>query len=674
MAKMNPEQTRAVKHGSGPLLVLAGAGSGKTTVITQRIARLIESGVPSRAILAMTFTNKAAEEMLERVVRLAGKQAADATIGTFHAFGLRVLRAEARSLGMRDGKFAIFDQADQAGVVREILRTMRGGDRRFDVWAILSRISKARNEFVLPEAYVVREGDDYDAITREVYPRYMKALRGFRAFDFDDLVCEVVNLFKRRPEVLKRWVDRYQHILVDEYQDTNHAQFELVRLLGEEHRNVCVVGDDDQAIYGWRGADVRNILEFDQQFPKTKIVKLEKNYRSCGSVLAVANAVIHASAGKRHDKTLQATRPEGAKVIHGVAEDPETEAAFIASESKRLMDSEHLRPRDIAVLFRSAQQSQAIETAFKEKSIPFRLVGGTQFYERKEVKDLSAYLRVALSPRDEISLRRIINYPSRGIGDAALERLATHALAHDLTLWKAVQKAEAIEGLTPAAAAGCNALRSAVETASRRLDAGEPSAEVARAISAAVGLEADIAAGSGSNVVAARRKGNLDAFLQVLSRHDQHGKGRDALREFLQVLSLQSETDQEDPGNVATLTTIHGSKGLEFDTVFIAGVEEGILPHARTIDARATDVDPQDVEEERRLLYVAITRAMNRLYICRSKLRAMRGKSQPRTPSRFLEAIPEGWMERKELKPDVAATLKQNLEGIAGLLAAIRGA
>ncbi|MBI5535013.1 MAG: UvrD-helicase domain-containing protein [Deltaproteobacteria bacterium] len=670
MSTMNAEQKRAVAHGAGPLLVLAGAGSGKTTVITRRIARLIETGVPPRAILAMTFTNKAAGEMLERIVRLSGERAAEATIGTFHAFGLRVLRAEARSAGIPDGRFAIFDQADQAGVVRELLRTLRG-ERRYDVWAILSRISKARNAFVSPEEFEARPGDEYDEITRDIYPRYMKALRGFRAFDFDDLVCEVVRVFKRKPEVLKRWVDRYQYILVDEYQDTNIAQFELVRLLGEEHRNVCVVGDDDQAIYGWRGADVRNILEFDQHFPKTKVIKLEKNYRSCGNVLAIANAVIHASTGKRHDKTLQATRAQGGLAQMIVAEDPDVEASFIATEARRLIDIEHLRPKDIAVLFRSAQQSEAIETAFKQHTIPFRLVGGTQFYERKEVKDLIAYLRVALSRRDEISLRRIINYPARGIGDAALDRLTSYALVNDLTLWKAVQRAESIPGLSPPAVAGCKALSAVIETASKRLDGKEASSDVARTLAAAVGLEADIAAGSGSNAIAARRKGNLDAFLNVIQRHDAKGRGKDDLREFLQVLSLQTETDQEDPGNVATLTTIHGSKGLEFDTVFLAGAEEGLLPHARTLDAKATDVDPQDVEEERRLFYVAVTRAMNRLYICRAKHRAMRGKPQPRTPSRFLEPIGADLVEEKQIKTDPAVTMKGNLEGIAGLLAAL---
>ncbi|HQP34941.1 MAG TPA: UvrD-helicase domain-containing protein [Polyangiaceae bacterium] len=673
---LNPEQQQAVEHGPGPMLVLAGAGSGKTTVITQRIARLIERGTPPRAILAMTFTNKAANEMLERIVRLAGHRAAEATIGTFHAFGLKFLRIESKALGIPDGRFAIFDQADQAGVVREILRTVRGAaDRRYDVWAILARISKARNEFVVPDAYEPRLGDEYGEVTKIVYPRYMKALRAFRAFDFDDLVCETVTLLESRDDVRERWQERYRYVLVDEYQDTNHAQLRLVRLLGGGHSNVCVVGDDDQAIYGWRGADVANILEFDQHFAGTRVVKLERNYRSCRAVLEVANGVIQASEGKRHDKRLVATRPDGQKVQMVVGENGEAEAQFIGNESRRLLD-EGLKPRDIAVLFRSATQAEAIETAFKGQQIPYRLVGGTQFYEKKEVKDLIAYLRAALNPRDDISLRRIINYPARGIGDVAVERLAQHALANSKPLSWAVERAPTIPGLSPHAANGCKALHAVIEIASRRFAASESPCSIAKGIVSGVRLETDIAAGSGSNAVAARRKGNLDAFLAMLERNDDKLRGVDALGGFLQMMTLQSETDSDDPGNVATLTTIHGSKGLEFDTVFVAGLEEGLLPHARTLDAKASDVEPQDLGEERRLFYVAVTRAMNRLYLCRARTRQARGgpKGAARTPSRFLADVPPEWIESRAVTGFQPASMKSMLDGLAGVLAAIEKA
>lgn len=669
MTSLNPDQKAAVQHDRGPLLVLAGAGSGKTMVVTHRIARIVGRGTPPRAILAMTFTNKAAEEMAVRLEKLVGPEAREATIGTFHSFGLRVLSAEARTLGFRDGRFAIFDQSDQAGAVREILRTIRG-DRKYDIWAILSRISKAKNEFVEPDQFAPRKGDEYDDITEVVYPRYVEALRSFRAFDFDDLICEVVRLFRSRPDVLERWRSRYWYVLVDEYQDTNHAQLELVRLMAEEHRNICVVGDDDQSIYAWRGADVRNILDFEQHFPGAKVVKLQSNYRSTDAILSVANVVIHKSSARRHEKRLVATRAGGDKVQVVVASDPEVEAAFIADEAQRLLN-DGLTPRDIAVLYRSNALSEPIETAFRQHEIPVRVLGGTQFYERKEVKDLIAYLRVVTSARDEISLRRIINYPARGIGQVALERLASHAIAKDIALSKAVFQASSIAGLAPAAAAGCSALAAVLEQAASKLDAREPAAEVARFVMREVKLEADIAAGSSSSQIAARRNANLASFLRVLERHDQSGKaGRDDLGALLRLLSLNTDAEDKDPGNVVTLATMHGTKGLEFDAVFVAGVEEGIIPHARTLDARATDVDPQDVEEERRLFYVAVTRAKSKLYLCRAKHRSLRGKPAPRTPSRFLTELPDDLVLPRDVK-DVTPSAQSMLDGIAGLLAAL---
>jgi DNA helicase-2/ATP-dependent DNA helicase PcrA len=349
MNSLNPEQAEAVACHKGPLLVLAGAGSGKTLVVTRRIAGIMNSGVSPKAILAMTFTNKAAGEMHERVINVAGDRGRDVTICTFHAFGLRVLGSETAALGFPDGKFAIFDQADQASAIREILRGINDG-RRYDVWAILTRISKAKNDFVSPKNFDVRPGDEYDEIAEIVYPRYLRALKAFRAFDFDDLVCEVVNLFKKRPDVLQRWRDRYWYLMVDEYQDTNHAQLELVRLLADEKRNVCVVGDDDQSIYAWRGADVSNILDFERHFPGTKVVKLLRNYRSSEAILAVANAVIGSSSARRHDKQLLATRACGEQVRLIVADNPEIEAAFIADETRRLMDEKGIRPGDDAVL------------------------------------------------------------------------------------------------------------------------------------------------------------------------------------------------------------------------------------------------------------------------------------------------------------------------------------
>lgn len=666
---LNSSQKSAVEHDRGPMLVLAGAGSGKTMVVTRRIARLIQDGTPPRAILAMTFTNKAAEEMAERVAKLVGKRAKEATISTFHAFGLHVLRSEARHMGFRDGRFAIFDQADQASAVREILRGRRG-DRRWDIHAILARISAAKNLFTDPKDYEPSFGDPYDEVTEWVYPRYLEALRSFRAFDFDDLVCEVVRLFRAQPEVLERWQAKFWFVMVDEYQDTNHAQFELVRLIAQEHRNLCVVGDDDQSIYAWRGADVRNILDFENHFPGAKVVKLQNNYRSTEAILSVANAVIHASTARRHEKRLIPTQPGGDKVRLVEAADADIEAAFIGDEVRRRLEA-GLAPRDVAVLYRSNQQSEPVETALRQRQVPYRVVGGTQFYERKEVKDLIAFLRVALHGRDELSLRRIINYPSRGIGQTSVERLANYALANDMTLWTAVTRADRVEGLTPAAVAGCAELHRVVREASKGLEDGAASADVARKLIADVGMVADIMAGSGSSEAAARRRNNLEAFLQTLTRFDASAeRGPKALSGFLQLLTLKTDAD-EDAGNVVTLTTMHGAKGLEFQTVFVAGVEEGLIPHARTLDAKSTDVAPQDVEEERRLFYVAVTRARARLYLCRARMRGLHGRPMRRVASRFLKSIPADLLDVIDVKQESAPTTEAMLDGVAGLLAAL---
>ena len=651
------------------MLVLAGAGSGKTMVVTQRIARLIHNGTPPRAILAMTFTNKAAEEMASRVQKLVGKRGREATISTFHSFGLGVLRSEARSMGFRDGRFAIFDQADQSSAVREILRGRRG-DRKWDIYAILARISAAKNAFIEPEAYEPRFADPYDDVTAWVYPRYVEALRSFSAFDFDDLVCAVVRLFMDRPDVLERWRTKFWYVMVDEYQDTNHAQLELVRLLGSEHGNVSVVGDDDQSIYAWRGADVRNILDFERHFEGAKVVKLQNNYRSTDAILSVANAVIHASRARRHEKRLIATQPGGDKVRLVVASEADVEASFIGDEIVRRMD-EGIAPRELAVLYRSNQQSQPVETALRERQVPFRVVGGTQFYERKEVKDLIAFLRVALQPRDELSLRRIINYPNRGIGQTSLDRLASYALANDMTLWNAVRRADQVPRLPSAAVAGCAALRQVISDATAAIEDATPSANVARKLVADVGMMADIAVGSGSNEAASRRATNLEAFFQTLSRFDQKNKpGPKPLSDFLQLLTLRTDAE-EDAGNVVTLTTMHGAKGLEFHTVFVAGVEEGLMPHARTLDSKATDVEPQDIEEERRLFYVAVTRARSRLYLTRTRTRLLRGKQTRRVPSRFLDAIPEELIDVLDVRQEARPSNATMMEGVAGLLAAL---
>jgi len=658
---MNPAQQAAVEHQNGPLLVLAGAGSGKTRVITHRIARLMERGAPPHKICALTFTNKAAGEMAERVAhivkekRLGGKEVTQRmTISTFHSFGLRVIGREKQALG---GTFTIFDQGDCISAVKEILSRTDAG-KSFDASAILTRISNAKNAFLSPEQFAEREGDEYDEITKIVYPKYQSALRNFRAFDFDDLVCEIARLWKTRADILERWQNEYMYVLVDEYQDTNRAQLEVLRLLCGAHRNICVVGDDDQSIYAWRGADVRNILDFEEQFEGAKVIKLEQNYRSTAPILTVANAVIEKRLDSKYKKTLFTDKLGGAKVRIGTAPNPEAEAVYVSRELRRLIREEDIKPKDCAILYRSNGQAKLLEEQLREQGVPYRMIGGQQFFERKEVKDILAYLKVALNPADEISLRRIINYPPRGIGDTSVEKLTQHALARGWSLWQAVERVDVVDGISSAARDGCRALESIVSTSRKQLTIERKKAsEVARAICERIELRGDIDGTSSTTKAASRRWSNVESIVSVLERREtrveQQGVKRSPeqdLLAFLHSLTLQLDDDDDEPGNVVTLSTLHGSKGLEFDHVFLIGCEEGLIPHQRTLDPKATDDVPQDIEEERRLFYVGITRAKKRLDMTRCLFRASRGKPAPRTPCRFLLDIPEEHLEPFEIK------------------------
>jgi DNA helicase-2/ATP-dependent DNA helicase PcrA len=708
--RLNPAQRQAVEHGDGPLLVLAGAGSGKTRVITHRIARLIEQGVPARAIVALTFTNKAAGEMRERVsavfegARTAKggtarkgrtRPAADAsaaTICTFHAFGLMVLGRERDAVG---GRFTIFDQGDQTALVKQLLRDA-GADRTYDAAAVLARISNAKNAFLAADQLPEHDGDAYDEITKVVFPRYQAALRQYRAFDFDDLVCEVARVWRERADVRARWQGEYLHVLVDEYQDTNRAQLEMLRLLCGERRNVCAVGDDDQAIYGWRGADVRNILEFEQHFVGASVVKLEQNYRSRAPILAVANAVIARRTDSKWRKVLFTERAGGSAVRVAVAQTPESEAAWVAREIRGMIRDEGMRPREIAVLYRSNGQSRLLEETLREQGVSHRVVGGAQFFERKEVKDTLAYLKLALNLADEIALRRIVNYPARGIGEATLDKLVAHAFARGWSLWQTVERVDALDDVPSAAREGCRALERVVADARKDLFVlRRPPSEVARTVCDRVALRAEIETGAPALDVAAKRWANVEGVLATLARRERKGAlagGQDAmegLASFLQMLTMDIEKDTEDTADVVTLSTLHGSKGLEYAAVFLVGCEEGYLPHARTLDARATDVlahaapaAPQrtatggeagaaDIEEERRLFYVGVTRAKETLVLSRARSRVLRGKAVPRTPSRFLLDVPAELLEEVAVRDDAPTTVREaaaNAEAILAML------
>ena len=683
--ELNPPQREAVSTVDGPVLVLAGAGSGKTRVITYRVAHLIDRGVRPDEILAVSFTNKAADEMVERVEKLVGKHVAKRiTLSTFHALGMTLLKKEAAALGLPSG-FTIYDASDQLGVIRELLRRVSVEDRSFDTKAILFRISRAKNAFLSPEEYAAQIKDhEYDLIAADLYPKYQEALRNFHAFDFDDLITEAVRLLERDEAVRARWARRFRYVMVDEYQDTNRAQFLLMRHLVQAHQNICVVGDDDQSIYGWRGAEAGHILEFDKQFPGARVIKLEENYRSTPFILDAANAVI-AHNTKRHAKRLWTAKKTGDKLKAVVADDAEGEARFVAEEIEILCGTRGYRPGDCAVLYRSNIQAKPIEEALREQRLSYRVIGGQSYFDRKEIKDAIAYLKVALQPRDEISLRRVINYPARGIGATTVERLAAHAKQHEGTLFDACMQARTVslfDGIPQPSGAPVEDLagksRQAVTGFVELIDrgrsllaSGRNLKNAAREFLEAAGLPDDLRA-SGSPLQAERRLSNLEGLYQSLDRFEQR-EGRD-LGGFLHRMTLQSNDDDEEgaEGDVITLVTLHGAKGLEFPVVFLVGLEEELLPHKRTLYPNGPDAtgsltvgqrgaSPEavprgmpasieatiDLGEERRLMYVGITRARELLYLTRARQRSQRAAARPRTPSRFLDEIPAELVETR---------------------------
>lgn len=641
---LNREQYDAVEHSQGPMLVLAGAGSGKTRVITRRIARLLERGINPRSILAVSFTNKAAAEMRERMAKLVGEKASEELwLSTFHSFGVRFLREENEALGY-DGKFVIFDQGDVLGLLREILR--QGHDRSLDIGAILSRISLWKNAFLAPED--VKHSDfEYDAIAREVYPVYEDQLRSMHAVDFDDLVVLPVRILRDREDIRKKWQQRFRHLLVDEFQDTNRSQLELVRRLANELNNVCVVGDDDQSIYGWRGADVGNILDFERYFPGAKVVKLETNYRSRKPILDVANAVIAQSRAKRHDKTLRSAKGPGPKVRMVALPDAAHEAKFLVSEIRALAkgtdaspDGQPIRFGNMAVLYRSNQQARILEEELRISGVPYKLFGGTQFFDRKEVKDAVAYLRVLVSPRDSLSLRRALVNPSRGIGQQTMARARAHASRTGVTFAAAMRQLDELDVPSRAKASAAR-FWDAVDKARAGLRADGSLVEITRTLLRETGYMGMIESDDSKH--GERRKDNLSFLLRAIERYEKRSRAeRVTLPQFLNSLTLRSEEEEEsDPGNRVTLSSLHSSKGLEFDVVFLIGCVEGQLPHSRTTDPKVTEAAPTDVDEERRLFYVGVTRARELLYLTRPERRTMRGQVRPRVPSRFLEGFPD---------------------------------
>ncbi len=636
LSGLNPPQRRAVTTTEGPVLIVAGAGSGKTRVITHRIAWLLDQGVSARAILAVTFTNKAAAEMKERVVRLVGQGAQALTVCTFHAFGAEVLRQHVHKLGW-PRRFAIADSSDQISLVQRALRERSiDGKRDFDPRRILTAISRAKIAARAPSV----EGDapsDAEIAAAEVFPLYQRGLKAQGAVDFDDLLLLPLRLFREHPEVLGSHVRRFRYLMVDEFQDTNGSQLELVRQLAGERRNVCAVGDDDQCIYGWRGAEVRNILRFEEAFPGATEVRLEQNYRSVPAVLEAAHGVV-SQLPERRPKKLWTARSEGPKVSLVVTPGEDDEAEWVARSIEQRL-ARGVRPDDIAVLYRTNGQSRPFEEAFRARGIRHEVVGGTEFFDRREVRDVLAYLKLLANPADEVSLLRIVNVPARGIGDVTVEHLVAHARGRGQPLAEVLASTGSVPELTPGAARAVKEFSDLIHRTRGRLRT-EPLSTVARALLHEIGFEAAARVSTPSATAADRKLRGVEGVLGSLEQFERREGPRSDLRTYLNRLSLDTREEEDGPTPArVTLLTLHGAKGLEFKTVFLVGMEEGFLPHG------GMQGESQNLEEERRLCYVGITRAREELILTRAAARLRRGREVPRTPSRFLADIPEAVLE-----------------------------
>ena len=637
---LNEPQRAAVTHFEGPLLILAGAGSGKTRVLTHRVAYLIlERRVQPHEILAITFTNKAAAEMKSRIEELVGPVARTMWISTFHSMCARLLRREAERLGYTSS-FTIHDEDDRRRLIKRCLEELNLDPKRFAPEALARQISDAKSQLIGPEQFRERIGGFFAQATADVYALYEKQHAAMNAMDFDDLLMKAVQLLERYPERLAHYQRAFRFVLIDEYQDTNHAQYRLANLLAEQHRNLAVVGDDDQSIYSWRGADIRNILEFERDYPEAAVIRLEQNYRSTQCILDVANAVVTCNR-ERKGKKLWTPRGKGALVQIVEVDDERAEAQFVASEVQKMLNGEagaerRYRPDEIAVLYRTNAQSRALEEQFGRYAIGYQVIGGPKFYERAEIRDLVAYLTVLVNPEDTQRLLRILNVPKRGIGATSLQRVQAQAAALGASLWSVLRGADEVPGASPGAARGMLAFARLIESLHAGLE-GRPVADVVRSVLEESGYQAALEAQR--TLEAEGRLENLEEFLGVAAEYDKRAD-EPSLPGFLQEISLYSDSDAlADTSSLLTLMTLHNAKGLEFPVVFIAGMEEGVFPHQRSLDE-------QNVEEERRLAYVGITRAMDRLYLVHARARTLWGSAQYNMPSRFLSEIPAGLAEK----------------------------
>jgi DNA helicase-2/ATP-dependent DNA helicase PcrA len=642
LAGLNPAQRDAVLHFEGPLLVLAGAGSGKTRVLTTRIARLIEHhGVDPSRILAVTFTNKAAGEMRERITRLLGEEPKGMWSGTFHAIGARILRSSAPLVG-RTSSFTIYDEDDTLGVIKRTMEREGISQKQWSPKVIASLISDAKNALVPPAEYDSLAMDPVSRAAAKVYRQLEPTLRAANAVSFDDLLVLPVEIFRKDEKTLARFRDRFQFILVDEYQDTNRAQFQFIKMLGSAHGNVAVVGDDDQSIYGWRGADIRNILDFEKEFPSSRVVRLEENYRSTPDILAVANAAITQNVSRK-GKTLRATRAAGEAVTLVATLDERDEADFVVEEIKTRRNQENRGLSDFAVLYRTNAQSRALEDALRRDATPYRLVGSVRFYDRREIRDLMAYLKLIANPSDEEAFRRAISVPKRGIGDTTVDALAARARELGVPLSEIAAREELQESLRPAARKALADFSRLIVTLRER--AADTSVDVL--IQELIGEIRYVEYLHSEGPESARdRIENVSALIDGAAETviDDGGEvGLTPLDHFLQRAMLVASADALDPtADAVTLMTLHNAKGLEYPVVFLTGLEDGLFPLSQSFD------DPPKLEEERRLFYVGITRAKEKLYLSHTEMRRRNGELLPSIQSRFLREIAGANLEQRK--------------------------
>jgi len=636
LSGLNPQQAVAVTSTEGPLLILAGAGSGKTRVLTHRIAYLIkEMGVSPDNILAITFTNKAAGEMKDRLAQMVGYISSQMWISTFHSACVRILRRDADIIGYKRS-FTIYDSADQRTLVQNIIKDMNLDEKKYPPRAIQERISQAKNQLYTPEMFDREASGYYDSKVAEVYYRYQESLKANNCMDFDDLIMQAVILFGKSREILGFYQNKFRYVMVDEYQDTNHAQYMFVKLLTETHRNLCVVGDDDQSIYGWRGADINNILDFEKDFPEAKVIKLEQNYRSTKNILDAANQLVSHNRGRK-GKSLWTDNCRGDKVTIYIAPTERGEAEFVAGEIRKLQHSENRGLDEFAVFYRTNAQSRVIEECFMREGIPYNIVGTLKFYDRREIKDLIAFLRVIVNPADTLSMARIINVPKRGIGQVTWSRLEGYAQQKGITISQALVEAENIPNLGRVKAAVLE-LGSILQTLRDEHDKVTVTKLVMDVLSL-TGYLAELEAEKTEE--AYMRIENIQEFLSVTQEYDR-GNPDNGLLEFLETIALISDVDSySEGGGSVVLMTLHTAKGLEFPVVFITGMEEGVFPHSRSISSEP------EIEEERRLCYVGMTRAREKLYLTYTRQRTLYGNTLINEPSRFINEIPQELVSKK---------------------------